>query len=281
MLNKFIKLTLVGSLLISHGIYASVTDLNRVKDGLVGKYYPSSSVEQRVAVLVLGGSEGGIPEKLAEPVVEAGYPTLALAYFNADGLPEELEKIPLEYFTQAKSWLKNQSNVKPDELIIVGWSKGAELALLLATKDEQISRVVAIAPSSVVWAGILKDWTKVPSSSWTEKGQALAHVPFKPSGQVNGLRDLYTQSLANRVDGNKADIPVNHISAQVVLMTGGNDAVWPAPQMANEICQKMNEKRENRCEHLHYNDLDHLLNYQFLEKDTAMYRTFINKLKGG
>lgn len=280
MLNKIIKATLVGTLLISSSINASTTDLKIEQDGFVGKYYPSASNEQRIAVLVLGGSEGGLPERLAEPVVDAGYPTLALAYFNADGLPRELEKIPLEYFTQAKSWLKSQSNVKPDELIIVGWSKGAELALLLASKDDQITRVVAIAPSSVVWAGILKDWTKVPASSWMEKGQELTHVPFKPSAPVNSLRDLYTQSLANRVDGNKADIPVNDISAKVVLMTGENDAIWPASQMANDICEKMNTKRDNQCEHLFYEGMDHLLDYTFLKKDTAMNHTFIDKLKG-
>ena len=281
MLKNIVKTTLVIALLISSGISAATTNVNIENEGFVGKYYPSSSSEQRVAVLVLGGAEGGVPEKLAQPIVDAGFPTLALAYFKADGLPQELEKIPLEYFTQAKSWLKSQENVNPDELIVVGWSKGAELALLLAAKDQQISRVLAIAPSSVVWAGILKDWTKVPAASWTELGQQLAHVPFKPSGPVSGLRDLYTQSLLNRVDNNKADIPVSEISAQVVLMTGEKDEIWPAPQMANDICEKMNAKRERYCEHLYYEGLDHLLNYKFLDKNDAMNHTFINKLRGG
>ena len=281
MLKKIIKVTLVGSLLISSVVSASTKVLNTENDGFVGIYYPSESIEQQVGVLILGGAEGGLPEKLAQPVVDAGYPTLALAYFNADGLPEELEKIPLEYFTQAKLWLKSQNNVKTDELIVVGWSKGAELAMLLASKDEQISRVVAIAPSSVVWAGILKDWTKVPASSWTENGQELPHVRFKPSGPVNGLRDLYTQSLSNREDDNKADIPVNEISAHVVLMSGENDEIWPASVMANDICKQMNAKQENHCEHLYYEGFDHLLNYKFLDKNTTENQTFINKLKGG
>lgn len=280
MLKQMIKCTLVGSLLISTWSNAATSTLDIEKDGIVGKYFPSASIESRVGVLVLGGAEGGIPEQLAKPIVDAGFPTLALAYFNADGLPLELEKIPLEYFVQARSWLKNQSNIKSDELIVVGWSKGAELALLLASKDPQISKVVAIAPSSVVWAGILKDWTKVPASSWTEHGQELSHVPFKPSGAVNGLRDLYTQSLANRVDGHKADIAVNDIKAKVVLMTGENDEVWPSPMMAEDICEKMNAQRQNQCEHLDYKGLDHLLNYQFLDKDATMNQTFIEKLQG-
>ncbi|MCO7188381.1 MULTISPECIES: acyl-CoA thioester hydrolase/BAAT C-terminal domain-containing protein [unclassified Pseudoalteromonas] len=281
MFRQIVKTTLVASLLLSSGVYGAVAHLSMEKDGLVGKFHSSDSTEQRIGVLVLGGSEGGLPEKLAQPIIEAGHPTLALAYFKSKGLPQELEKIPLEYFTKAKSWLQSQRKVFPDKLILVGWSKGAEAALLLATRDPQISKVVAIAPSSVVWAGILKDWQKVPASSWTEQGKALPHVPFKPSGPVNGLRDLYTQSLSNRADADLADIPVTAIRAQVTLMSGEKDTIWPAPQMAETICNKMNAKRAGQCEHLYYEGLDHLLNYQFIEKGTDMHQLFIKKLSGG
>ena len=257
------------------------TLLTAAKHGFVANYYPATNSEPQIAVLVLGGAEGGLPEQLAQPVIDAGYPTLALAYFNADGLPPELEKIPLEYFAKAKSWLQSQPNVKPDQLMVVGWSKGAELSLLLASRDEQIAKVVAIAPSSVAWAGILKDWTKVPASSWTEQGVELTHVPFKPSGPVNGLRDLYSQSLANRVDEHKADIAVTNIKGKVVLLSGENDAIWPAPQMAKAVCDKINARQQNQCEHLYYPGLDHLLNYKFLDKNDAMHQTFIDKLKAG
>lgn len=149
MLKKIINTSLIFSLLISSGIYASTSVLDTEKAGFVGQYFPHLANEQRVAVLVLGGAEGGVPVRLAQPVVDAGYPTLALAYFNAEGLPAELEIIPLEYFAKAKLWLQQQQNVRSDELIIVGWSKGAELALLLASEDKQISRALAIAPSCV------------------------------------------------------------------------------------------------------------------------------------
>lgn len=279
MLKNILKATLVSALLISAGVNASTTPLNAEQHGFVGHYHPATSTEPQVAVLVLGGAEGGLPKQLAQPVIDAGYPTLALAYFNADGLPAELENIPLEYFAKAKTWLQSQPNVKQDQLMIVGWSKGAELALLLASKDEQVSKVVAIAPSSVVWAGILKDWTKVPASSWTEQGQQLTHVPFNPSGPVEGLRDLYSQSLANRVDGGKADIAVTNIKGKVVLLSGENDEIWPAPQMAKEVFEKINAKHENQCAHLYYKGLGHLLDKKFLDKNDALHQTFINKLQ--
>jgi hypothetical protein len=138
--------------------------------------------------------------------------------------------------------------------------------------------VVAIAPSSVVWAGILKDWSKVPGSSWTYDGQDLAFVPFNPSGEVNGLLDLYTQSLENRADNGKANIPVQKISADVVLMTGENDEIWPSPTMAETVCEKMNARTKHKCKHINYQGADHLLNYEFLKEGSDMNQTFIKML---
>jgi uncharacterized protein len=280
MLKIFIRATAIAILLVCADVNAKTQMLSVGEDGFVGKYYLATSTEPQIAVLVLGGAEGGLPTQLAQPIADAGYPTLALAYFNAEGLPSELEKIPLEYFAKATTWLKNQPKVIPDKLIVVGWSKGAELALLLASKDQQITKVVAIAPSSVVWAGILKDWTKVPASSWTEHGQELTHVPFKPSGPVKGLRDLYSQSLTNRTDSGKADIAVTDVRGKVVLFSGENDAIWPASQMATEVCEKINAKQENQCKHLYYQGLGHLLDEKFLDKNDALHTTFFNKLKG-
>jgi len=39
------------------------------------------------AVLVLGGSEGGVPQAKAEWLARHGYAALALAYFRYEGLP--------------------------------------------------------------------------------------------------------------------------------------------------------------------------------------------------
>ncbi len=144
----------------------------------------------------------------------------------------------------------------PDKIIVVGWSKGAELSLLLASKDPSISNVVAIAPSSVVWAGILKDWSKVPGSSW----------------------DLYTQSLENRTDSGEANIPVQNISSGVVLLTGENDEIWPSPTMAEAVCKKINARADKKCKHINYQGADHLLNYEFLKSGSDMNQTFIKML---
>lgn len=246
---------------------------------IVANFYSQPNNSEGYSVLVLGGSEGGIPNKLAKPIAKAGFPTLALAYFKEKNLPPELENIPLEYVNKAVSWLLNNNKSNNREVIVVGWSKGAELALLAASKDPRIKHVIAIAPSSVAWAGILNDWKKTPGSSWMENGKALTHVPFKPSGKINGLLDLYSQSLDNRTDAGKADIPVENIVGDVLLMTGSKDDIWPSERMANDICKKLNSHRAESCKHRNYPELGHLLDYKFLEPSQSMNVEFIKYLR--
>ncbi len=73
--------------------------LTVARDGMVGVYFqPPHTDRPKPAVLMLGGSEGGLqPTLLAKMLAVHGYPTLRLAYFDAPGLPRYLDKIPVEY----------------------------------------------------------------------------------------------------------------------------------------------------------------------------------------
>jgi dienelactone hydrolase len=228
--------------------------------GFAGRFHPVESTMPRRAVLVLGGAEGGVPDELAAPLLGKGSAVLALAYFKADGLPAELERIPLEYVDHAMHWLRTQPGVAADDIAIVGWSKGAELALVMAARDPGVSRVVAIAPSHVMWAGILSDWTKVPGSSWTLEGQPMPSVPFDASGQPDGLRALYEHSLRNTDAVDAAAIPIERSAAHLLLLSGGKDEVWPSSAMADALCQRAAPRAEGlRCEHRSWPMLGHLL----------------------
>lgn len=55
---------------------------------------------------MLGGSKGGYKEGWAAFIAsKTRLPTLALAYFGAEGMPSTLEGIPLETVEKAITWL--------------------------------------------------------------------------------------------------------------------------------------------------------------------------------
>jgi hypothetical protein len=64
--------------------------------GIVGTLFLPPGTERRPTLIVFGGSEGGIYEPAAAQYAAHGYVTFALGYFGMEGLPAELQEIPVE-----------------------------------------------------------------------------------------------------------------------------------------------------------------------------------------
>lgn len=195
-----------------------LTDITR--DGLLGRFTAVPDQASGPAVLLLGGSEGGLGGGLVSAVLAShGYPTLELAYFRAPGLPQQLVEIPLEYFRTALEWLGRQPGVDPGRIVILGRSRGAEAALLVgATYPESAAGVIAYAPSSVV--------IRSPNgrdAPWTLKGKP---VPF--------TAEYGTPTPSNRA----AIIPVEKIRGPVLLVAGVQDLLWPSWSYAEAILER-------------------------------------------
>ena len=118
------------------------------ESGLVASFYEPPQPGPHPALMILGGSGGGIPERTAQLLASHGYAALAVGYFGMAGLPASLSLIPLEYFGRALEWLQAQRAVDGTKVGVLGGSRGGELALLLAATHPQITAVVACAPSA-------------------------------------------------------------------------------------------------------------------------------------
>ncbi len=168
------------------------------------------------AVLVLSGSSGRVEADRARMLASHGAAALSYRWFGDGDLPPGICEIPLESFTPYVDRLAELS----DNLAIVGTSKGAEAALLLAAHDPRIRTVVAIAPTHVVWSNVGPgyDGETLPwRSSWTLDGKPLPFVPFDttwtvPDEEPVVLEPGYTQSLRVAADQvPEATIPVERI----------------------------------------------------------------------
>ncbi|MGI8666604.1 MAG: acyl-CoA thioester hydrolase/BAAT C-terminal domain-containing protein [Jatrophihabitans sp.] len=190
-------------------------DLRVPADGIYGELYlPVKTAARRPAVLLFGGSEGGLSGTVQAGLLAAhGYPTLALAYFGEPGLPSKLANIALEYFAKALTVLRAQPDVDSAHVLVFGVSRGGEAALLIgAHYPSLVNGVVAAVPSSVVNGGDVSG----TEPAWTLAGRGLPFVRASEYYQPDPPGDQ------------AAVIPVERIAGPVLLSCGGLDTEWPS-----------------------------------------------------
>ena len=221
--------------------------LRPTKDGIYGNLYlPRRTAGKRPGVLVFGGSGGGLTTSFAAALLAAhGYPSLALAYFKAPGLPQTLGNVPLEYFTRALKLLRAQPGVDPDHVLVAGESRGGEAALLLGAYFPQlVNGVIAGVSSSVVNPG----WPDTSRPAWTLGGHPLPAVSPSELGQPNPPGKA------------RAVIPVERIGGPVVLTCGEQDLTWPSCAYVDAITTRLRAHRfANPVTALRYPDAGHLI----------------------
>jgi dienelactone hydrolase len=247
----------------------------------VGRLFIPPGRGPHPVVIVLSGSGGGFDLDKAAVLSCHGFATLALAYFGIAPLPTWLHRIPLEYFETALTWLHAQPEIDPQRTGILGVSRGAELALLLgSTFPQQIRTIVAYAPSSVAWAASGRDKaTGELIPCWTWRGRPVPFAPLPLRGfmwrsafPVVALkrpvvfRNLFRAGLRNREAVERAAISVENIRGPLLLISGGDDHLWPAAEMSEAIVARL--KRHGNAhtgtEHLHFPHAGHMLRYPHL-----------------
>lgn len=209
------------------------------EDGLVGEFWaPGDPDGRRPGILYLGGSGGGVPFG-GGPLALAGYPTLALAYHGADGLPDTLSEIPLEGFREGLEWLAARPEVDPERLIVWGTSRGGEAALLIGSTfpDAVSGGVVANVPSDRAGPSY-PDGTR---AAWTLDGEPVADRDEQGRVLLGGM-----------------PIEVERIEVPVLLTCGEQDARWPSCTMSRWVVARFEDHDHPHPVTLHaYEDAGH------------------------
>jgi dienelactone hydrolase len=247
------------------------------EDGIVGTLFRTSA--SSLPAIVLPGSEGGTPEHVAQLLAkDEGLAALALGYFGLPPLPKYLVEVPLEYVEAAAGWLCRQPGVKDAPVVLVGGSKGAELALSVAAHlPERFGAVVAFAPSCVAWAGVefvAKDrrflsglfGTASRRSSWSLGGDPLPFLHHAegvlPAVSHRGISVArsFTVALDRAAWPNPAAIPVERANGPILLISGADDRMWPSTRMAKLLVQRSDAAgRPDHVRHLCFPDAGHRL----------------------
>lgn len=200
----------------------------------------------RAGVLVLSGSSGRIERERCRLFARAGVSAATVRWFGGPGQPPGICELPLEILVEATGLLRERG---AERVSILGLSKSAEAALLVSTLSDCADAVIALAPSSVVWANVGPghDGRHHPyRSSWTWQGHPLPFVPYtesrlppQPPDVPVALLDRYESSLTAHPDRlGAAAIPIENTDADLVLVAGGADRMWPSLRFAHELADR-------------------------------------------
>ena len=251
----------------------SIVDIN---EEFSGKLFMNPNASNKI-ILFISGSSGDTKalELMAGPLSSRGFNILTVPYFHAKGLSENLEEVPLEYFEKIFKWIKNNDviNKKKDEeteIYIHGTSKGAECALLLASKYKEVKRVAAISGHGYCFQALNGMGVKKDASSWTYGGQPIPYIKIdndifledfkrcKEKGIPFGFAATYKKSIEKSLNNEEARIKLENSEADCLLVSGKDDNIWNSYdgcRMLVEILKKNNYK--HKVEFLSYEHMGH------------------------
>ena len=229
------------------------------EQGITGTFFYPKNMKKGAGIIVVPGSGGGIPENTSQLLASHGYAVLALGYFAAEGLPKNLQNIPLEYFQNAMQWFKKQPQVDGNNVTLLGHSRGAELVLLLAaTFPKEMAAIITYAAPHLVYG----DFSPEEKAAWTFKKLPMpfmpnlsnedvlnavkeGHVAFHKGTVQDPFEDIDTflygmKKFHKNIEA--ATIPVESIRCPILLFSGEDDKMWPSTLSGNLIMERLDSK---------------------------------------
>jgi len=197
-------------------------------------------------IVGFGGSEGGNTwtrprfAPIRESFLEQGYAFLALGYFGGRDSPPELDRIALEGVYAAILEAAKDPRINERCIAVVGGSKGAELALLLASHYPEIKAVAAIVPGHAVFPA---HTIAMNTPSFALNGEPLPFVPVPwsaaPALIKGDLRAAFDAMLRNEEAVERAAIAVERINGPILLLSATQDEFWPSMEMSEAIAERL------------------------------------------
>ncbi|KAA8741722.1 alpha/beta hydrolase fold domain-containing protein [Corynebacterium tuscaniense] len=217
-------------------------------DYLNGFHFRPAEKKHRGVVVVYGGSEGSPDYSRAKQLFDAGYEVLSLFFFGQDNQKPTLANVPLEQFDEVTAYIADHVE-DPAPVTVIGTSKGAEFAALLAAHGYPVDNVVAFAPADHSYSGL--DFTGGEDfPSFTDKGEVVEYASFRKASISSGAkmfwamatsypvsyRATYESAAANADAGARIDL--SDYRGNVLLFAGDADQMWQADVAARALAEQ-------------------------------------------
>ncbi|CAM5121894.1 unnamed protein product [Eretmochelys imbricata] len=218
----------------------------------------------------LYGSGGGLVEYRASLLASRGFVTLALAYLAFEDIPAFPDILELDYFGEAVEFLRKQQQVKGTGIGVLGLSKGADLALSLATFLPGIQAAVSISGCGV------NSFIPLRVNGFTIPPHPYDLGRMKTVGD-SGIID-FSEVLDDPRDPATwaCRIPVEKSPAKLLFLSAQDDRNWKSELYCREVVHCLRQCGRD-VEFYCYPGAGHLLEPPYL----PLCQASIHKLTGG
>ncbi|XP_062945142.1 peroxisomal succinyl-coenzyme A thioesterase-like [Cynocephalus volans] len=190
-------------------------------------------------IIDIFGLGGGLLEYRASLLAGHGFATLALAYYDFEDLPKELNSLHLDYFEEALSYMLQHPQVKGPGIGLLGISLGADICLSMASFLKNVSATVSINGSGFSGNNAIhyKQTSILP----------LGHDLRRIKVAFSGILDIV--DMRNDIIGgyeNPSMIPLEKAQGPILFIVGQDDHNWKSElyaQIASERLQAHGKKK--------------------------------------
>lgn len=209
---------------------------------------------RHLSLILLHGSQGGSDPEFAWYArlwAKLGYSVLAYCYFDCDrrpdALPATLKNVEASKVLEAVEWLKQQS-FSDGKVAILGFSMGAELALIVGSLDDDRrspDALIAHSPGQFFDPPFNPNWVK--PGCWTCIGQCKTAAPRHPDPNFS-WHPYCGPDTPDTLDYAKSGwltygmsvpsgtrIPIEKFDGPILLIQGENDTAWHGRGQTRDI----------------------------------------------
>lgn len=224
--------------------------------GFAGHLAEPDGGSDRAVIIIMGGEQSLLPGiKFAERFADHGITGLAVSLFGADGLPENVDRIPLEMFIKAADHLRSVKKIS--HISIYGQSMGSIFAVLAAQYVTNVDGLIIISPTHVPFEGVSKDKKTMSGHSIvTYNGEEFPFVKAdfgkvrvskymthaEAKCRVTGMWKAYYDAYQDKEREQKAWLPIEKTGARILMIAGDEDEMWPAEYSVNVLKKYLEEK---------------------------------------
>ncbi|XP_074091871.1 acyl-coenzyme A thioesterase 1-like [Macrotis lagotis] len=222
-------------------------------------------------IIDIFGTGGGLFEYRASLLASHGFAVLALAYYGFEDLPKEMKEFHLEYFEEAVQYLKNHPQVKGPGVGLLGFSKGGDLCLSMASHLKDITATVTLNSSLAnVGAALHYKGMTYPPLSGDRKRIKMTEDGF--TDIIDFLSNPFEEA------GQKSLIPIEKAESSFLFIVGLDDHNWKSEFYAKEAARLLQAHRKKKPEIICYPATGHYIEPPYFPVCLVSFHKLVGRL---